>query len=161
MNVVPVFRKGKKEDPDNYRPGGVISVPSEMEKFILVVIEEHLRDNRVIGHSRYGFTRGKSCFPNLISLYDKVSQLVDQRKPVDVFGFLGFFFYFSKAFDTLSQSILLEKMLSTQLDKFAMHWVKQLADRLDLKTCSKWSYIRPVACHQWGSPGLSIRASAL
>lgn len=63
--------------------------------------------------------RGKSCLTNLISFYDKVAHLVDQGKPVDVVGV----FYFCKAFDTVSHSILLDKISSIQLDKSIIHLV--------------------------------------
>jgi len=50
-NVVPVFKKGKKEDPDNYRVSLNSVHGNIMEKFILGVTEEQLRDSAVIGHS--------------------------------------------------------------------------------------------------------------
>ncbi|GAB0206625.1 mitochondrial enolase superfamily member 1 [Grus japonensis] len=87
-NIVPVFKKGKKEDPGTYRPVSLTSVPGKiMEKIMLGVIEKHLKDNAVIGHSQHGFVRGRACLTNLVSFYDKVAHLVDQGKPVDVIFF--------------------------------------------------------------------------
>ena len=99
VTVVPVFRKGKKEDPGNYRPVSLTSVLGKiMEKVILAVIKKHLRDNTDVAYSQHRFTRGRSSLTNLNSFYDKVTQLVDQGKPVNVI-----FLDFSKAFDTISQ----------------------------------------------------------
>lgn len=83
-----------------------------MEKVILGVVGNHLRNNTIIGHSQQEFTPGKSCLTNLISFYDKVTQLIDQGKSVYL-GLLDF----SKNVDTDSHNIILDIMLSTQLDK--------------------------------------------
>ena len=57
----------------------------------------------MIRPSQHGFMNGRSCLTNLISFHDKVTRLVDEGKAVDVV-YLGF----SKAFDTVSHSILLK-----------------------------------------------------
>ncbi|KAJ7423512.1 rna-directed dna polymerase from mobile element jockey-like [Willisornis vidua] len=75
-------------------------------------IEKHLKNNTVISYTQHWLMRSKSCFSQLISVYDKVTHLADQGKPVDVI-----FLDFSKAFDVVSPMILLDKMSSTQLDK--------------------------------------------
>ncbi|KAJ7403742.1 rna-directed dna polymerase from mobile element jockey-like [Pitangus sulphuratus] len=101
-----IFKKGKKENRGNYRPVSLSSRTDKVtEKIILRGIEKHLNDNAVIGHSQHCFMRGKSCLSNLISFYDKVTHLVDQVKPVDVICL-----DFSKAFNTVSYRILLDKM---------------------------------------------------
>jgi len=67
--IVTIFKKGKKEDPGNYRTVSITSVSGKiMEEVILAVIKKRLRDNGVIGHSQHGVRREKSCVTNLISL---------------------------------------------------------------------------------------------
>ncbi|KAJ7426227.1 rna-directed dna polymerase from mobile element jockey-like [Willisornis vidua] len=74
--VVPVFKKGKKEDPGNYRPVSRTSVPGKvLDKISLGSIEKHLKDNAVTGHRQHGFMRGKSSLSNLISFKHKGSIL--------------------------------------------------------------------------------------
>lgn len=74
-NVVPHFKKDKKEDPGNQKPVSLTSVPCKITEIILRVIEKHLKDKAAIGHSQHRFMRGKACLMNLISFYDKVTHL--------------------------------------------------------------------------------------
>ncbi|KAK4820905.1 hypothetical protein QYF61_008137 [Mycteria americana] len=123
-NVTPIFKKGRKEDPGNYRPVSLTSVPGKlMEQIILSAITRHVEDNQGIKPSQHGFRKGRSCLTNLISFYDKVTRLVDEGKAVDVV-----YLDFSKAFDTVSPSILLEKLAALGLDGCPLHWVKNWLD---------------------------------
>lgn len=46
-----LFKKGKKEDPVNYKPVSLASVPDRiMEELILGIIVKHLKDNTLTGH---------------------------------------------------------------------------------------------------------------
>ena len=56
---------------------------------------------------------------NLISFYDLVTHLVDEGKAVDVV-----YLDFSKAFDTVSHSILLQKLAARGLDGYTLGWVR-------------------------------------
>ncbi|KFU87604.1 RNA-directed DNA polymerase from mobile element jockey, partial [Chaetura pelagica] len=48
-NVTPVYKKGKKEDPSNYRPVSLTSIPGKvMEQLILGTIFRHIKVERVI-----------------------------------------------------------------------------------------------------------------
>ncbi|GAB0209165.1 mitochondrial enolase superfamily member 1 [Grus japonensis] len=119
-NVIPIYKKGVREDPGNYRPVSLTSVPGKiMEKIILGATERHLKDNAIIRHSQNGFTKGKSCLTNSISFYDKVTHLVDEGKAVDVV-----FLDFSKAFDTVPHSILLDKLSNCEMSRYTVRWVK-------------------------------------
>ncbi|PKU39610.1 rna-directed dna polymerase from mobile element jockey-like [Limosa lapponica baueri] len=119
-NVMPIYKKGQKEDPGNYSPVSLTSVLGKiMEQIILHAITQHIEDNQVIRPSQHGFVKGRSCLTNLISFYDTVIHLVDERKSVDAV-YLGF----RRAFGPVSHSILLEKLTAHGLDGHDLCWVK-------------------------------------
>ncbi|KGL88360.1 RNA-directed DNA polymerase from mobile element jockey, partial [Charadrius vociferus] len=48
-DISPIFKKGKKEDPGNYRPVSLTSVPGKvMERLILDVLSKHIEERGVI-----------------------------------------------------------------------------------------------------------------
>lgn len=98
------------------------SVPGKInEKIVLWVVEKHLKDNTVFGHSQHGFRVGKSCLNNSISFYGKVTHVTDYL--VDVI-----FLDFSTVFDIVSNSILLDKIPTIQLWQIQDTMGEQLAD---------------------------------
>ncbi|KAK4810061.1 hypothetical protein QYF61_007225 [Mycteria americana] len=123
-NVMPIYKKGQKEDLGNYRPVSLTSVPGKlMEQFILSALNRHVQANQGIRPSQHGFRKGRSCLTNLISFYDKVTCLVDEGKAVDII-----YLDFRKAFDTVSHSILLENLGAHGLDGCTLCWVKNWLD---------------------------------
>ncbi|CAM4557941.1 unnamed protein product [Lepidochelys kempii] len=123
-NVVPIFKKGKKEDPGKYRPVSLTSVPGKiMEQVLKESILKHLHERKLIRNSQHGFTKGRSCLTNLIAFYDEITGSVDEGKAVDVL-----FLDFSKAFDTVSHSILVSKLRKYGLDECTIRWVESWLD---------------------------------
>ncbi|PKU46257.1 rna-directed dna polymerase from mobile element jockey- hypothetical protein [Limosa lapponica baueri] len=73
-NVTPIYKKGKKEDPGNYRPVSLTSIPGKvMEQVIMSAIINQIMVNQGIRPSQHGFKKGRSCQTNLISFYDKMT----------------------------------------------------------------------------------------
>ncbi|KAK4822323.1 hypothetical protein QYF61_013022 [Mycteria americana] len=123
-NVTPIYKKGQKEDPGNYRAVSLTPVPGKVvEQITLSAIMWDIQDNQVTRPHQHGFMKGRSCLTNLISFYDKLTCLVDEGKAVDVV-----YPDFSKAFDMVSHSILLEKLAAHGLDGCPLRWVKNWLD---------------------------------
>ena len=73
----------------------------------------------MIRNSQHGFTKVKSCLTNLKNSYDEVTGLVYKRRVVDIVSL-----HFSKAFDTVSCKILIEKLMKYGLDEQTVRWIE-------------------------------------
>ena len=108
--VTPTFKKGKKEDPGNYRPVSLTSILGKvMEQHILELINKQVKEKKIIRSSQHGFTKGKSRLTNLIAFYDGMTGWVDEGRAVDVV-----YLDFSQA---TSHNILLGKLKKCGLDE--------------------------------------------
>ncbi|CAM5162260.1 unnamed protein product [Natator depressus] len=117
-NIVPIYKKGNKDNPGNYRPVSLSSVLGKiMEQIIKQSICKHLEDSKVISNNQHGFAKNKLCQINL-AFFDRVISLVDGGEAVD-----AVYLDFSKAFDTVSHDLLINKLGKCNLDGATIRWV--------------------------------------
>ncbi|PKU46989.1 rna-directed dna polymerase from mobile element jockey- hypothetical protein [Limosa lapponica baueri] len=84
VNVIPVFKEGKKEDLGNYRMVSLTSIPGKMMgQLVLGIISKHMEEKKAIRSGQHGFTKGKSCLTNLIAFYDGITGWIDEGRAVD------------------------------------------------------------------------------
>jgi hypothetical protein len=104
--VVPLFKKGKRNDPKNYRPISLTGIVGKiLESIIKHCMLEHLTQHSLFKDSQYGFTRGKSCLTNLIDFMEEITGILDDGAPVDMV-----YLDFAKAFDKVLHQRLFEKL---------------------------------------------------
>ena len=66
-NVVPIYKKGSKDDPSNYRPVSLTPVPCKvLEAIIRDRLMEHLQTEGLIAEAQHGFRPGRSCVTQLL-----------------------------------------------------------------------------------------------
>ena len=94
-NVTPIFKKGSKTEPGNYRPVSLTSVVCRvMESLLRDSIVSHLTLHSLINKTQHGFVPNRSCLTNLLEYLEKMTDLIDQGHSVDIF-----YLDFAKAFD--------------------------------------------------------------
>ena len=77
-NVTPIYKKGAKSNPGNYRPFSLTSLPCRiLESIIKDDLMEHLNQNNLINGSQHSFMQGKLCSTNPIEFLETVTKTID------------------------------------------------------------------------------------
>ena len=103
-----MYKKSHRFDPLNYRPISLTSVPCKVfERLIVKHITDYVESNSRISPHQFGFLSGHSTTDQILLNYDDFTKAIDEGRTVDLV-----FFDYSKAFDTVSHVLLLQKLLS-------------------------------------------------
>ena len=119
-NVCPVFKKGAKGDPANYRPVSLTCVVGKvMESLIRDRMVEHLDMHNLIRQSQHGFMSGRSTATNMLVYMEALTKLLDEGHAVDVL-----YLDFAKAFDKVPHERLLAKCRGLGLGGKLLEWIR-------------------------------------
>jgi Reverse transcriptase (RNA-dependent DNA polymerase)/Endonuclease-reverse transcriptase len=141
-NVTPIFKKGRKTDPGNYRPVSLTSVSCRiLESVIKDKIVTHLDRHRLIKNTQHGFMKGRSCASNLLTFLEKVTASLDNGEAVDVI-----YLDFAKAFDTVPHERLKKKLKAHGITGDLLKWIAAWLDGRKQRVClngkeSKWAEV--------------------
>ena len=102
-NITPIFKKGRKQLPGNYRPVSLTSVACKMmEKLVRNEVMAHMTRNNLLSSLQHGFVHGRSCTTQLLEVLDKWTEAIEKGDSVD-----AIYLDFAKAFDTVPHQRLL------------------------------------------------------
>ena len=120
-DVVPIFKKGMKSVPGNYRQVSLTShIGKLMGKFIQDEITSHLDRYDLLNDTQHGFMRGRSCLTNLLTYMEGVTRMLDEGKNVDII-----YLDFAKAFDKIPHHRLIDKLASMGVEGRVKGWIQQ------------------------------------
>ena len=95
-NITPVFKKGVRSSPVNYRPISLTCICCKiLEHIVCSSIYAHLDENKILSDVQHGFHKNRSCETQLIITIDDLAQILNSvGGQADVI-----LLDFSKAFD--------------------------------------------------------------
>ena len=118
-NIAPVFKKGDKHLPENYRPVSLTCVASKLlEHIICRHLLDHLDKHNVLTSLNHGFRAGYSCETQLVVTAHDLLKSLDSNTQSDVLVL-----DFSKAFDTVPHRKLLSKLEAYGIHGPILHWI--------------------------------------
>lgn len=104
--VVPVYKKGEKSLPQNYRPISIVPVFSKVfESLIYKQINAYFEHNNILSDAQFGFRERKSTTSAILNVIDKSLHAFENRQHVSLT-----LFDLTKAFDCVPYDILLDKL---------------------------------------------------
>ena len=124
--VTPLFKRGSKLEPKNYRPISIVKVPSKiLESVVKMQMQAMAEERNIFPNCSYAYRKGHSTTRAVA----KVLQLIDSAKmQKEKVGLI--LFDLSSAFDTVDASILSKKLKQFNIGKRTIKWINSyLTDR--------------------------------
>ena len=125
--IKPLFKKGDKQNMQNYRPISVLSVFSKvLEKLIYNRLLSFLKQHHILTKAQHGFRENKSTETASQSFIESVQEALDNQRKV-----IGIFLDLSKAYDVINHETLLDKLDSYGVRGITNNWFKIILDKED------------------------------
>ena len=104
--VIPLFKKGDRSNPENYRPISLLTSLSKVfEKVLCKRMTKFFKRNESFTPNQYGFRNKRSCTHAIGEVLDYIRNKMEKRNAGS-----ACFIDLKKAFDTLDHKILLQKL---------------------------------------------------
>ena len=123
-NVAPIYKKGEKYDPANYRPVSLTCICCKSLEHILVSqIMQHLSEHNILVESQHGFRSGRSCETQLVQFMHDLYENLDGahnrgHKQTDLI-----IMDFAKAFDKVPHRRLIYKLEYYGIRNHILQWI--------------------------------------
>ena len=119
-NVSPIYKKGDKTCPVNYRPISLTCILCKLlEHIVTSNVVKHLDKHKILYDLQHGFHAKRSCETQLTMLIEEKQQNLSDGKQTDVI-----LLDFSKAFDKVSHEKLIHKLYGCGIRGETLSWIK-------------------------------------
>ncbi|CAH1257307.1 Hypp1814 [Branchiostoma lanceolatum] len=144
-NVTPVYKKGDRTNPSNYRPIALLpTVPKVLERLVHNRLYTYLMNNNLININQSGFKKGDGTVPQLMRLVDEWAKSIDDP---NISCTAAVFLDVRRAFDTVWHDGLIYKLsrygIKGPLNKWFSDYLVDRQQRVVINgIASTWGYTR-------------------
>ena len=119
-NVSPIFKKGEKSSPANYRPISLTCILCKIfEHIVTSNVVKHFDENQILYDLQHGFRSKRSCETQLTMLIEEILRNMKDGKQTDII-----LLDFSKAFDKVNHEKLIFKLHNYGIRGKTLSWIK-------------------------------------
>ena len=124
--VRPIYKKGDKTSPGNYRPVSLTAITCKLfETFLRDALYNHIVNDKLLSSHQFGFCKGRSCVSQLLVVIQNWMCSMDSDTPTD-----AVYLDLSKAFDTVPHKKLIHKLRGYGVGGSVLSWISDfLSDR--------------------------------
>jgi hypothetical protein len=124
-NISPIFKKGDRSVPSNYRPVSITSICSKIiEHIIFSHIMDHYDNHNILVEAQHGFRPARSCETQLVITSHELAKSLNNGEQVD-----AVVLDFSKAFDRVPHQRLLHKLHHCGIRDSLLLWIDHFLTR--------------------------------
>lgn len=124
--ISPIFKKGDRHKPANYRPISLTSICCKiLEHIVHSHVMSHLDSHNMLNDAQHGFRKSRSCESQLILTVQDLANSLNDGEQID-----AILLDFSKAFDKVPHQRLLKKLQHYGVRGNLNRWIADfLSDR--------------------------------
>ena len=142
--VIPVYKRGDRENINNYRPISMLSFMSKIyEKLLYTRLIKFINNHNILYDLQFGFRTGTSTTDAISCLVEYLYEVINQKQYA-----INIFIDFSRAFDTVDRKILLRKLERYGVRGPALNLISDYFTNrkqyVQFNSCS--SSVRPIDC---------------
>ena len=125
--VTPLHKGGPKNEVNNYRPVSITPILCKcLEHIICSNMWTHADNHDIISNKQHGFRKGFSTTTQLLHVIHNATEAMDKKLDHHIISF-----DFSKAFDKVPHSLLLQKIRAYKFNDKVCDWIEEwLSDRV-------------------------------